>query len=91
MVEDAAHELEADLRQLRGPVGVVEDVDAVLVDEREVVVRAVGRHTREGLRHEARDHAVLACDRGANLAVCREVVSRADGAVEQEVELELPG
>src|SRR5437667_10802772 len=89
VVKDPAHELKADLRQLRRSVCVVEDIVTGVVDEREVVVRTVRRDTGEGLRHEARDHAVLARDGGADLAIGREVVRGAEGPVEEEVELEL--
>src|SRR5579859_6955130 len=53
VVEDAAHELQADLRELRRPVRVVEDVVARRVDEGEVVVRTVRGDTGEGFWHEA--------------------------------------
>ncbi len=89
VVEDAAHELQPDLGELRGAVRVVEDVRALLVDEGEVVVGAVRGDARERLRHERRDDPVVARDRGADLAVRREVVGRADRPVEEEVQLEL--
>src|SRR5205814_6518176 len=81
VVEDPAHELEAELGQLRRALRVVEDVDSGLVHEREVVVRAVRGYARERLRHEARDHAVLARDGGADLAVGGEGGGGPDGAV----------
>ena len=91
MVEHAAQEVAGDVRQLRRAAGVVEDVVALVVDEREVVVVPVGRDAGERLGHEARQQAVLAADRGAHLAVGGDVVRRPDRAVEAEVELELAG
>ena len=91
MLEDSAHELEPDLRELCGTLGVVEDVVSVLVAEREVVVRTVGRDAGERLRHEGRDDVVLPRNRSADLTVRREVVRRPDCAVEEEVQLELSG
>ena len=79
----------ADLRELGRAVGIVEDVVAVVVDQGEVVVVAVGRDPRERLRHERRQEAVLAADRGADLPVGGDVVGSAEGAVVAEVELEL--
>ena len=55
------------------------------------MVVAVRAHARERLRHEGRQQVVLAPDRGADLAVGRDVVGRPDGAVEAEVQLELAG
>ena len=89
MVEDAAHELKAQLGELGGAVRVVEDVVALLVDEREVVVGAVRGDTRERLRHEARDHLMLARDGRADLPVGGKRVGGAQRTVEEEVELEL--
>ena len=74
-----------------GPVGIVEDVVAVLVDQREVVVVAVGRDAGERLGHERRQQVVLAPDGGAHLAVGGDVVGRAQRPVEAEVQLELAG
>ena len=91
VLEHPAEEVARDLRQLRRPLGVVEDVVAVLVDQREVVVVAVGRHAGERLGHPRRQHVVLAPDRGAHLAVGREVVGGPQRAVEAEVQLELAG
>ena len=44
-----------------------------------------------GLGMKRRQQAVLAADRGADLAVGRDVVRRPHGAVEAEVQLELAG
>ena len=91
MLEHAAEEVARDLRQLRRAVGVVEDVVALVVDQREVVVVAVGRHAGERLGHEGRQQVVLAADRGAHLAVGGDVVGGAQRPVEAEVQLELAG
>ena len=91
VLQHAAQEVTGGVRQLRRAALVVEDVVAVVVDEREVVVVPVRRHARERLRHEGRQEAVLAAHRGADLAVGGDVVGRLDGAVEAEVQLELAG
>ena len=91
VVEHAAQEVAGDVRELRRAAGVVEDVVALVVDQREVVVVPVGRDARERLGHEARQQAVLAPDGGADLAVGGDVVGRLDRAVEAEVQLELAG
>ena len=91
MLEHPAEEVAGELRELRRAVGVVEDVVALVVHQREVVVVAVGRHAGERLGHEGRQQVVLAADRGAHLAVGGDVVRGAQRAVKAEVELELAG
>ena len=91
VVEQAAEEVAPGVGELADAVGVVEDVVAVVVDEGEVVVVAVGRDAGERLRHERRQEAVLAADRGADLAVRGDVVGGLHRAVVAEVELELAG
>ena len=91
VLQQAAEEVARRLGELRGAFRVVEDVLALVVDEREVVVVPVRAHARERLRHEGRQEPVLAADRRADLAVGRDVVRGADRAVEAEVELELAG
>ena len=89
VLEQPAEEVARDLGELRGAVGVVEDVVALVVAEREVVVMPVRAHAGERLGHEGRQQVVLATDRGADLAVGRDVVRRPDRTVEAEVQLEL--
>ena len=91
VVEQAAEEVPRRVGELADAVGIVEDVLALVVDEREVVVVSVGRHARERLGHERRQQAVLAGHRGADLPVGGDVVRGADRAVVAEVELELAG
>jgi hypothetical protein len=91
VLEHAAQEVAGHVRELCRAAGVVEDVVALVVDQREVVVVSVRRDARERLGHEARQQAVLAPDGGAHLAVGGDVVGRPDRTVEAEVQLELAG
>ena len=91
VLQHAAQEVTRCVAELRRPALVVEDVVALVVDEREVVVMPVGAHARERLGHEGRKQIVLAAHRGADLPVGGDVVGRLDGTVETEVQLELAG
>ena len=91
VLEHAAEEVARELDSCAGPSGSWKTLLPVLVDQREVVVVAVGRDAGERLRHERRQQVVLAADGGAHLAVGGDVVGGAQRAVEAEVQLELAG
>ena len=88
-VEHTADGVQPGLRGQAGIVAFGQEHVHVVLPERDVVVAAVGRHTHEGLGHEAGEEPELPAHLPAHLAVGGQAVGRLLGPVEGEVELQL--
>src|SRR5690349_1656509 len=91
MLHDPADRPEPELARALRIVAIGQERVLALAPERDVVMAAVARDAHERLRHEAGEHTELAADLLADLPEGRKVVRRALGAVEAEVQLDLPG
>ncbi len=91
MGEDAGREALAELAQAGGPGGVVEQGSAVAVAEAQVDVHAVARLRGVEQRHEARAHALPACDLAHDLAQQHAAVGTGEALAGRERDLELMG